>query len=188
MKKTSNFFAVLFVVFIAVACSNGRNQMLEDIKSKEKIVSESIGDVFDKSTAESLRLDYIRFADEYPEDSLAPIFLHKASEIAINLNMPQEAVSTLDTLIKRFPDYKYLPDAWFFKGFIQENELKDEAGAMRTYELFLEKFPDHKLAPQVKFSMDNMGVSEDELIKQFMQNTQQTDTVSLFPDSVPKFN
>lgn len=183
MKKLLSYLVLAATVFIIVSCNNGREQLNDDIKAKEKIVSESMNDVFDKSTAEILRQDYIRFADEYPEDSLAPVYLHKASELAINLNMPQEAVSTIDTLIKRFPDYIYLPDAWFFKGFVQENYLRDQDAAMKTYESFIQNYPDHEMAPQVQFSLDNMGKSADDLLEEFMQNNQQSDTVSILPDT-----
>ncbi|PLW91763.1 MAG: hypothetical protein C0592_14245 [Marinilabiliales bacterium] len=184
MKRISRILIVISIAVFVAACSNAKEQLIDDIKAKEQIVSESIGDQFDKSTAESLRQDYLQFANEYPDDSLAPVFMHKASELAINLNMPQEAVSTIDSLIIKFPDYQFLPDAWFFKGFIQETYLNDEAGALKTYETFIEKFPKHEMVPQVQFSIENMGVSEEELIKQFMQNTQNQDTISMMPDSV----
>lgn len=183
MKKLRRILLILTTALFLMACTNARQQLIDDIKAKEKIVSESMGDVFDKSTAESLRQDYITFANEYPEDTLAPIFLHRASELAINLNMPQEAVSTIDMLIEKFPDYTYLPDAWFFKGFIQETYLHDETGALRTYETFIKKFPKHKMVPQVQFSIDNLGKSAEELLEEFMKNTQYTDTLLIQKDS-----
>lgn len=184
MNKFTYLLVSAFILLLISSCSNNHDQLMENIKAKEKIVSESTTDIFDKSTAESLRNDYIEFANEYPEDSLAPIFLHKASELAINLNMPQEAVSTIDTLIKRFPDYTYLPDAWFFKGFIQETYLNNQAEALKTYQSFVQKFPNHEMIPQVQFSIDNLGKSADELMDEFMQNNQQIDTISILPDSV----
>ena len=183
MRKIVFINSILFLIFVLLSCSNGRNQLLKDIKAKEKIVTESIDGVFDKSTAESLRNDYIDFSDTYQEDSLAPVFLHKAAELAINLNMPQEAVSTIDTLINRYPGYDFLADAWFFKGFIQETYLNDQGAAKNTYLSFIKKFPNHEMTAQVKFSLENIGKSADELLEQFMQNNQQTDTLSILPDT-----
>lgn len=183
MRKTVFFNSIFFLALVLLSCSNGKNQLLKDIKAKEKIVSESIDDVFDKSTAESLRNDYIDFSERFQEDSLAPVFLHKAAELAINLNMPQEAVSTIDTLINRYPDYEFLPDAWFFKGFIQETYLNDQGAAKNTYMSFIQRFPKHEMAPQVQFSLENIGKSADELLEEFMRKNQQTDTLSILPDT-----
>ena len=124
----------------------------------------------------------MNFADEYPNDSLSPKYLHKAAELALAIDMSKEAISTLDTLIKRYPDYKYLPDAIFFKGFIQENHLKDFAAAEKTYKDFLKRFPNHELAAQVVVIIENIGKSPDEMVKEFMERTNQKD--SLLSDSV----
>jgi len=169
----------LFILLIVLAaCSGGRQQLLDEIKEKEAIVTKSYEDVLDKSTAESLRQDYLDFADEYPEDSLAPKFLHKAAELSLAIDMPKDAVSTLDTLITRYPDYKYLPDALFFKGFIQENHMKDMAAAKKTYEDFLKRFPKHELSAQVAVTIENLGKSPEELVKEFMARTDQPDSTA----------
>lgn len=170
---------VLYILLIMLAaCSGGRQQLLDEIKEKEAIVTKSYEDVIDKSTAESLRQDYLDFADDYPDDSLAPKFLHKAAELSLAIDMAKDAVSTLDTLISRYPDYKYLPDALFFKGFIQENHLKDMAAAKKTYEDFLKRFPNHELADQVAVTIENLGKSPEELVKEFMARTDQPDSTA----------
>lgn len=175
MKRIPFYFlAVLFLV----ACSGGRQHLLDEIKEKEAIVTKSYEDVLDKSTAESLRQDYLDFADKYPDDTLSPKFLHKSAELSLAIDMSREAVSTLDTLIARYPDYKYLPDAMFFKGFILENHIKDLAAARKAYEDFLVRFPKHELAPQVRTTVENLGKSPEELVKEFMARTDQPDSTA----------
>jgi len=178
MKKLLYFFALLSMV----ACSGGRQHKLDEIKEKEAIVTKSYEDVLDKSTAESLRQDYLNFADEYPDDTMSPKFLHKASELAMAIDMPKEAVGTLDTLIERYPDYKYLPDAMFFKGFILENHIKDIPAAKKVYVDFLERFPNHQLSAQVAVTIENLGKSPEELVNEFMARTNLPDSTTL--DSV----
>lgn len=173
MKK---LLIIGFAIFL-VACSGGRQQCLDEIREKEKIVMKSYEDTPDKKTSESLRQDYLKFADDYPEDSLSPNFLHKAAEIALAIDMPNEAVAHVDTLCRRYPDYTFLPDAIFFKGFIQESHLKDNAAARKTYEDFLKRFPKHELASQVTFSLENLGKSPDDLVEEFMNRTQQADSL-----------
>lgn len=172
-----NKILIIFLIALS-ACSGGRQNRLDEIKEKEAILTKSYEEVFDRSTAESLRQDYLDFADEYPEDSLAPKFLHKAAELSLAIEMPKDAVSTLDTLISRYPDYAYLPDALFFKGFILENHMKDIPAAKKAYVDFLKRFPDHELAIQVSQTIENLGKSPEELVKEFMARTDQPDSTA----------
>lgn len=173
---------IILIVLILVGCSGGKQKLLDEIKEKEKIVMKSYEDVADKKTSESLRQDYLEFADEYPDDSLSPKFLHKAAELALAIDMPNEALNHIDTLVKLYPDYLYLPDAIFFKGFIQESYLKDLSAARKTYEDFMKRYPNHELATQVSFSLENLGKSPEDLVEEFMNRTQQAD--SLVSDTI----
>lgn len=172
----NKFLIILLIVL--TACTGARQQILDEIKEKETILTKSYDDVFDKSTAESLRQDYLDFADEYPKDSLAPKFLHKASELSLAIENPKDAVATLDTLILRYPDYEFLPDAMFFKGFVLENHMKDPSAAKKAYLDFLRRFPKHELATQVAVSIENLGKSPEELVKEFMARTDQPDSTA----------
>lgn len=171
----------LSLIWLA-SCSGGRQNRIDEIREQENIVMKSYDDIPDKSTAESLRQDYIAFADDYPEDSLSPKFLHKAAELALSMNMASDAIGTLDRLLSSYPDYTYRPDALFFKGFIQENHLKDIAAARKTYEDFLKQYPKHNLAKQVQFATEHLGKSPEELVNEFMERTNQQD--SLLSDSI----
>lgn len=181
MKKIK-LISLLFIC-LCVACTGKKEKLQTNIVEKEKIVSESMDDLFDKSTAESLRLDYLDYARQFPEDTLAPIYMHKAAELSINLNMPQEAINTIDSISLKYADYKFLPDVIFFKGFIQETYLHDKNAAKQTYNLFLEKFPNDSMATQVKFSIDNIDKSPEDILKMFEEKNKQTDTVPLISEN-----
>lgn len=51
--------------------------------------------------------------------------------------------------------------------FIYENQLHGAEKAKKLYEEFMKKYPDHELAKDVKFSLDHIGKSDEELIKEF---------------------
>ncbi len=169
---------ILFVLFL-VSCSGGRQNRIDEIREKEKILMQSYEDVPDKSTAESLRQDYLGFAKDYPEDSLSPGFMHKAAELAVSISMYEEAISTLNDLENKYPNYSFLPDAMYFKGFILENHLKNLPEAKKVYEDFLKKYPDHKLASQVSAVLNNLGKSPEEMINEFMAKTQHADSLAI---------
>lgn len=176
----------LFGIALIITSCGGRSRdaMLKQIRENEKIIKNDTLPPFDKSTAEKLKLDYLEFARVYPKDSLSAGFLHKAAELSASIDLPRDAVNILDSLERLYPDYKYMPDVLFFKGYVQESMLNDISAARKTYQVFLRKFPNHKLVPQVEFSIENLGKSPDELVKEFMAKTDQKD--SLAADSITK--
>lgn len=183
MKNLVFLFLSSFLLFAFVSCTQSKETLLKNIKEKEKIIKENKTEVFDKSTAESLRKDYSSFVKRFPEDTLSPYFLHRSAEIALGMNLAEESVKDLDTLIEKYPQYKFLAEAFFFKGFIQENHQKNIDAARQTYSRFLITFPDHPLYEQVKTTIDNLGKSPEEILQGFMDKNAQND--SLGQDSVP---
>jgi len=179
-----NYCLFLLVIAFLSSCNGGeKNEMsredrLKEIKKKETIVRDSYETgVIDSKTAESLRKDYLAYASDFPEDSLAPQYLHKAAEVAMGINMEQEALKSLDLLLTKYPSYSMLPDALFYKGFILENYLKDVPAAIKVYEDFLKKYPKHELAPQVQATLLNIGKSSEQLVDEFMARTNTPDTL-----------
>ncbi len=55
------------------------------------------------------------------------------------------------------------PHALFMIGYIYANVLNDTKSAKIEYEEFLDKFPKHELSPSVKFEIEYLGKSVDEI-------------------------
>ena len=106
-----------------------------------------------------------------PDDSLAPEYLYSAAELANGLLQRTRAIELFAKNNQQYPLSKKAPVCLFFQGFIYETQLNDLPKAKELYSEFLQKFPDHQLTKDVKFSLDNLGKSPEELIKQFEQNT-----------------
>ena len=77
----------------------------------------------------------------------------------------EKAIKLYDELIRIHPDSEYSPMALFMIGYINANEIKDYERAKKVYAEFLEKYPTSELANSVKFELENMGKSPDELIR-----------------------
>ncbi len=67
----------------------------------------------------------------------------------------------------------------FLLGFSYENDLKQNDKAREVYELFLKNYKSHELADDVQFSLNNLGKSPEDIIKQFEKNKGKT------PDKAP---
>lgn len=100
-----------------------------------------------------------------PDSETAPVNLYKAAEIARSLRTFPKTLSLYDWISEKYPNFDKAPTTLFLKGFIIENELKNAELAKSIYTEFLEKYPDNDLADDVKFLVENIGKSNEEILK-----------------------
>jgi hypothetical protein len=108
---------------------------------------------------------YYRITDA--KDSLAVDMLFKAGEVSMGIGQGNLAVKYFKMISDDHRDFYKAPEALFLAGFCEENVNKDTADARRFYELFVNRYPEHKLAEDAKFSIQNMKMSDEELIRMF---------------------
>ena len=53
----------------------------------------------------------------------------------------------------------------FLKGFIIENNIKDDSLALKVYQDFRAKYPEHNLADDAQFLIENIGKSDEEILQ-----------------------
>ena len=169
MKTKSIFVIICLVVF--VSCTSKYDTLTSEIKEfEEKIRNQPIPDKVDGGKLINL---YVQFADEFPDDSLAPVVLFNASRLSFALNDFNQSLSLLERLVKNYEDSKPIPDAYVFAGYIYETVKGDFVSAKYWYELFLKDFPNHEMYEDVRTSLNNLGKSPEELVAEFMKNIEE---------------
>lgn len=158
MKKIG-FGLVLLVWFSA--CSSPKEKALKEIKTLEQNDS-----AFSETLMSNMKEKYMSFAAEYPDDEASPMFLLKASQHAIVLNQPQEAIELLGQVIEKYPRSTFAEEALFLRGLTYENNLNDLAKAKESYELFLKNYPKAELAEEAKIAIVNLGKSPEQIIEE----------------------
>lgn len=113
---------------------------------------------------------YYRLAKD--KDSLSIDMLFKAGEVSMGIGQGNLAVKYFKMIGDDHKDFYKAPEALFLAGFCEENVNKDTADARRFYELFMNRYPDHKLAEDAKFSIENMEMSDEDLIRMFQRKTE----------------
>ena len=161
MKKLS-FFLIIALFF----ASCGGNDPAKRIEKLEKEVYTTEGAI-KPDIASDLVSAYCDFADAYPNDSITPEYLFTAMDISMNLNEPQRTISIIDKLIKEYPDYPNTSRALFVKAFIFETRYNNLDMAKKIYEQYLEQYPDGEFAKDCKASIENLGLTPEELVKKF---------------------
>ncbi len=122
---------------------------------------------FDPVKAKGVVIAYDRFAENFPDDPKTPDYLFKSGEIHRSLKQYKQAINAYSIIHGKYKSFEKAPHALFLMGFSYENDLKDMGNAKKSYSEFLSKYPNHELAKDVKFSLDNLGRSPEDIIKEF---------------------
>jgi len=166
--KNHLLFAGILVTMLLVSCQSARQESMENIEATEMEIFSENG-MIDRNRVDELIETYVGFADEFPQDSLAPDYLFKAGDIAMNTNRSRQAIRSYDRIITDYPNYRKTPEALFLKGYVYENNLGRLDKAKEIYERFLELYPDNEFADDAEVSLRFLGKSPEELIEIFQQ-------------------
>ncbi len=109
------------------------------------------------------------FALGNPISDLAPSYLYRAAEMARTLKTFPKALNIYDWIEDKYPNYEKTATTLFLKGFMYENELKDKKKAKEVYNNFLNKYPENKLVADVKFLLENIDKTDEEIMKMIDQ-------------------
>ena len=167
--KTIKYFILALIIGIT-ACKSPREKALNRIKEAEAKMRADGSMQINPAIAHELITGYMAFSEQFPKDSLAPEFLFKAAEVNNGIGKPDVAVDLYKKVYYDYPGYKKAIYCLFLEGFTYETRLNDLTAAANIYQDFLTKYPNHPLADDVKFSLDNIGKSDEELIQQFEAN------------------
>ncbi|MCF6170688.1 MAG: tetratricopeptide repeat protein [Bacteroidales bacterium] len=173
MKKTLLF--LLIVALFSTACEgpqkdereSGPVSLEESIRLQEAKVYDADQNKLSRQDASVLVNLYEKFANKNPEDTLAPEYLFRASDITMNLRRPGQTIRLFDRILTDYPDFEKAPAVLFLKAFVYEDQMQDFDNAKKFYELFLEKYPDDDFADDAEISLKNLGKSPEELIMEF---------------------
>ena len=163
MKKFIVFFVLVFVLVLVGCNSNDPAKRIEKLEKQVLATDKAI----DPVVASDLVSAYCDFADANPNDAMAPEYLFKAVDVSMNLNEPQRTIYIIDKLLKQYPDYPRTQAALFVKAFIFENKYGNLDMAKKLYQQYLDMYPDGEFANDCKSSIENLGLSPEELVKKF---------------------
>ncbi len=168
MKKQSFYLSSLIILLsLFSACTSPQQKLNKQIAEKENELYTDSSMVPDAAKAKDMVNLYLEYADKFPEDTTSAGYLFKAGDLSSKINETKQAIDIFSRMIEKYPDHNSTPFALFLQGFIYENQVGDPAKAKPYYEAFLKKYPDHPIAGDVSFSMENLGKTPEELIKEF---------------------
>lgn len=165
MKKI--LYCLMGIALIA-ACSPNREQRVKDIEEHEQQLSTIDISSDDSDAVEMVNL-YLKFANDFADDSLAPVYMMRAAELSINLGQTEQAVGLLDSVISIYPGFEDIAGCMFLKGYAYESGEQYEE-AKEAYTQFVESYPDHYLAQDTKKMLQYIGMSPEAMFEAVMNS------------------
>jgi outer membrane protein assembly factor BamD (BamD/ComL family) len=117
--------------------------------------------MFDQAEAmNALRL-YVEYSTKYPNDSLTPEYLFRASDIAQGTGNYQQAVEFLETILAKHPTFHNYEAAMFSAAMIYDDHLEQvnhgDERALQLYDELIQKYPSSSYAEQSKILKTYVG-------------------------------
>lgn len=163
---------ILLILSLALMMASCEQKMtVEEInKLESQVFAKGIN--VEKENVVKLVDAYVLYAKQNPDDVKSADYLFKALDVAVGVNAegPQKAIDIANIMIEQYPDFEMTPMAMFLKGFVYENMMMDYEKALDTYYQFLDKYPNSPLVNDVKSTIENVGLTPEELIKKFEEN------------------
>lgn len=172
MKLAKILLSATICMTMFAACGPNRDKSVAEIEAANSQLLENANVMgIDPVAAQNVIGLYMKFAEDFPKDSLTPIYLFKAGDMASNLALFDTAILCYDRVINDYAETDVVCEALLMKGFTFEQQQKfDDARA--AYNAFLEHCPDHPLAKDIKHQMDNhmIGMSPEEMLEFVQEN------------------
>jgi tetratricopeptide (TPR) repeat protein len=158
-----------YFIILLVACNQYKHEdkklLLNEINKLEQILlADTTGNLNISAAYETIKF-YSKYANSFPDDSLTPEFLFRKANTFRSLNKGKEAISVLNKIENKYPNYPKLDLCLFMKAEIYENLLNDIENAKKHYELFIQKHPNSHLTNDAKILLKNLGKTPEELFK-----------------------
>ena len=176
------FFFSLFTFLLLTACSTNNTEaptpltqdaLLDSIDSMDLALREDLQ--FDTTKSNKMVAWCLEYAERFPEDSMAPVYLLKTAQIQINSGEFEQGLATLDSIIELYPGFEDVAICQYLKGqAYEQNQQYDKA--REAYTLFVTNYPDHYLAPDTRKMLPLVGLSPEEQLEKVLAQKNQKAT------------
>ena len=111
------------------------------------------------------------FATNCKTDSVAPVFLVKAGQVALSINKYTQAQSFFIKCTDEFPNFKNRGAALFLLAQLYDNAsmLNNESEARTIYEQIMRQYPNTPFANDSKACIKNLGKTDEQLVEEFLK-------------------
>ena len=147
---------------------NHRDTLLGRIKLMEKQIKST--SKIDYAFGATLVKSYLDFVSDFPQDAMAADYLFKAGEVSMHCSQADKAIAFFGKLRDLYPQSQKCPLALFLQAYIYDSQLKESATAKKIYLSVIREYPTTKVAEDAKASIDQLGLSDQDLMHKLVPN------------------
>ncbi len=125
-------------------------------------------EIENNTASEALRT-FVDFAFYCESDTMSPVYLIKAAQVAMSINNTEQARIVLDRCINNYPRFKNKPAALFLLAQLYDEPrmLNDEAEARKLYEQIVYDYPKSDWAASAKAALQLIGKTDEQILEEF---------------------
>jgi hypothetical protein len=142
-------------------------EMMVRIKVMEDSLFERMA--FDQRSAQELLDVYKAYATTYQLDSMAPEYLFRAASVSKSMHDPEQSIFLLDRITKDYPSWERLPEVYFLKAFVIDQDLGEKGEAQVAYQFVVNNYKEHRMAEQAKAMIENLYMTDEEWLERARQ-------------------
>jgi tetratricopeptide (TPR) repeat protein len=128
---------------------------------------------FDARSAQAMVDVYKAYAAAFPLDSLAPEYLFRAAGMHKSMRQPKESIDLYDRILQDYQSWNRRVDVLYLKALTLDDDLGQDGEARGIYRQVMIEFPGHPFARDAQAMIENLGLSDEEIIAKFKQREQE---------------
>tara|TARA_R110002094_G_scaffold69723_1_gene78615 strand:- start:71 stop:640 length:570 start_codon:yes stop_codon:yes gene_type:complete len=164
----------LLFSFLMASCQSKMDPLQAEIQEMESQLQEDVS--IDTSLAKRITKAYLKYVDQHPEDSLAPVYLSRSADIMKEIpELRLKSVNIYNRVFTEYPNHELAARSIFMVGFVFDEKYDDSKRAIKSYDFFLEKFPDHELAEQAR-NLRSLRQSDQDILGQIKEWKEKADS------------
>ena len=149
-------FLLIAAALLVVSCSgDGPADLMNDARALEE----------EGNSSEALTM-YETVYKQHGESDVAPEALFRSAAIYYNTqDDPLKAATAYELVSEKYPESEFAHRGLFIAGFTYANELKNLERAKKAYERYLAAYSDSSMADAVRFELQHLGTSPEDVLK-----------------------
>ena len=174
--KLKHIIYSIALMALVTACNQqpSREEALNELRTADSTFTSNANKMaINPAEASHMIALYTQFVNRFPDDTLAPLCLLKAGDIASQTDNTDTSLMLYNRAISDYGDYAYIAEVYFNKAWMLETAQRyDEA--REAFQQFLDLFPEHPMARDVRFQLESnlIGLSPEEQLNAILSNNE----------------
>lgn len=158
---TNRFVLFISALFLLAGCAG---------QDASDLMDQANGLQNDGKPSEALVI-YEQITRDFADSPQAPEAMFRCALIYINeQGDPVKAATTYELVSEKYPDSEWGHKGLFAAGYTYANDIANLERGRAAYEKYLKQYPDSSMAETVRFELENLGKSAEELLQSIQES------------------